>query len=96
MEIDVTQEHIDNGKRKDPSFCPVALACKEQIDHVAHIEAYPSKISMVGLTKKYYKHDATDFMVSFDRGEKVRPRTVNLREVSVFEAYSMKYGGMPV
>lgn len=45
MKINVTQKHIDNGKSGDGSYCPVALAIKEQTNLNCFVGRYAINVN---------------------------------------------------
>lgn len=78
MLIEVTQEHIDAGKRAECGSCPVALAFKE---------AFPNRMVRAGygvlqayqwgayVFKARTPLDVQLFMLEFDEGRPVQPFT---------------------
>jgi len=77
MKISVTQEDIDNGKRKECDSCPVALAI------MRHFKAKSVWVDVHGIY--YYHNDVNDcgkepmtkeileFIIDFDAGRNVKP-----------------------
>lgn len=75
--ISVKQEHIDNGVKKSPCGCPIALAIKEQCktnycyllgsDNELYIENRDKYITFK------LSEAGEQFVVNFDNGHPVRP-----------------------
>ena len=75
MHVKVTEEHIAKGKRRAMSFCPIALAIKEQASN-SHVDVMPRHV-YIGLGDDTRICDlpqiAHDFVVAFDMGNDVHP-----------------------
>ncbi len=69
MKIDVTQNHIDGGKRRAPSECPISLACA---DKGLYASVTPKWACIDGVDIML-PLTATAFVLAFDRGEPVQP-----------------------
>ena len=85
MRIEVTQEHIDNGVRKDAGCCPVGLALKDagvQDPDVQRSFARWEEVSGEWRRTKLPELPAAAqlFIERFDAGEPVRPFTFRLEE----------------
>ena len=86
MKITVTQDHIDRGKRNDPSNCAICLALRDAgvvVEYVTyspdHYTAgiYPNNSTLDGEAIPL-PNVATKFMDYFDSGRAVRPFTFAL------------------
>ena len=70
--IQVTQEHIDKGKRVNPSCCPVALAIRGKTVWIPNVTSmyvtFDEKIYTAWLPAV-----AAEFVNSFDSGNPVKP-----------------------
>lgn len=85
--LNVTQDHINRGKRQDCSACPIALALMDQFPG-AEVE-----VSGVGILikkrlkdyKKYWSNPETaKFISTFDYGFPVKPFSCKLVEITRF------------
>lgn len=76
--IQVTQEHIDNGKRRMTTCCPIALACRPKFGMVS----VGSGLIGAMVDGEYHTYtmpeDAKLFVFAFDNGETVKPFTMIL------------------
>jgi len=84
MEIKVTQEHIDNGKKCNSGECPIALALREKFPE-ALISASQVKI-LVCERESWLVHEISppevvDFISYFDVGIKAFPFTFTLEGI---------------
>lgn len=80
----MTQEYIDNGKRRQGDSCPIALAISEQVEEASFVS--------VGTCSAYYydralnnhfiklPDEAKSFVTKFDKGELVEPFEFELVE----------------
>ena len=75
MQINVKQEHIDNGIPKDPDYCPIALSMQD----MGLLKPIASGISLLWYDDdgKYHRafppYTAYRWMLAFDAGEEVEP-----------------------
>lgn len=79
MLIKLTEDHIKNGKRKDPWQCPIALSIGEKLGH-DHV--------YIGRTRLRIRYDYYDYSLrveqwiknfdSTDRRKNIEPRILNL------------------
>ena len=79
--IPVTEEHIKNGKAKDPSCCPVALAVKERMavkDVFANCYTIRGDIDYSHGFCVRAPDSVYDFITKYDRGEPVEPFSFDL------------------
>lgn len=87
MKITVTQEDINNGKRADYQFCPIALALNRAF-HTKSAEVNPSRAYV---TRKklwlfespalyFLPPEASNFVTTFDQGKPVAPFEFELGE----------------
>jgi hypothetical protein len=79
MKINITQEHINNGRRADCDNCPIALALKEQFER-ATVRSFVrtwdgDKRRNFLLTSK-----AVSFITDFDNGRPVEPCELEIYE----------------
>lgn len=65
MKIDITEEHIKNGRRGNSHSCPVALAIKEQVPGAKHV-VVGREISINGVCYST-PHIALLFVWNFDQ-----------------------------
>ena len=87
MKIRITQQDIDNGRKGYVPGCAIALALKREF-------AY--KISVSGwicIGGKYYlgQEGVLDWIADFDRGNPVKPITIELVDTYVMEKYQPKF-----
>lgn len=79
--VDVTQEDIDNGKRRQPRFCPVALALNRALK--GKVDAYVSVVTATLIFRRFLIPDkktriilpkhVRSFILGFDNREPVSP-----------------------
>ena len=84
INITVTKEHIENGKIKNSSCCPIALSFENHpdVDHVSIFEDHAwlfmkkKKGEFKTLMKQYdFKDDMITFVNKFDNEEPVEPQS---------------------
>jgi len=77
IEVDITENHITNGRRTDYSRCPVALALKEKLNAGENWVVVFSREVCIKYGTSYYWYvldkEVTNFISEFDRGKCVRP-----------------------
>lgn len=78
MKIEVTQKHIDYGKRWSTKSCPVALAIAEATGSRVRISPYRNIVHAMRQVLNI-PEEATRFMDKFDVGLPVEPMTFELR-----------------
>lgn len=72
--IQVTQKHIQEGKRKSISSCPIALALKRERFEDVMVETTYCSFWIGNLSYGYFfPKSAQTFIEKFDAGKKVRP-----------------------
>lgn len=79
--IQITQEHIDNGKRAECSLCPIALAIKKVIKSDLNVGTGYGNIWISGHEVDWYTKTpevARVFMFQFDRQYSVKPTKFEL------------------
>lgn len=82
LEINVTQEHINQGLKGDSCRCPVALAIKEQFSNA---RAIVTQIFIEADGKAYNPNTKViEFMERFDIGKSVEPFSTKLHELIDF------------
>ena len=81
MQIQITAEHIKNGRAKDAEHCPIALALKSLGWEKAAVGATIISLSRAG-EAKYLKHSQQSliFMKHFDKGLTVIPMELKILE----------------
>jgi hypothetical protein len=82
MKLKVTEKHIREGVKGDPSCCPIAKAILEQYPeyHEVRVGMYSVELIQKGVTvNEIYHPDLEDFVDSFDMGEQVEPFEVDFR-----------------
>ena len=72
MIVKVTQEHIDKGRRRATSACPIALALKEQLGHEVVVGEFSTYIG-INSDSIPLPRSAQRFVARFDRGKPVKP-----------------------
>ena len=80
----ITKEHIENGKRKDNTCCPMALSFQNHKD-VAYVNIFENHAWLFMKKKKgeikrvmkmfNFTEDMKNFVKKFDNKEKVEPIT---------------------
>ena len=86
MKIEVTQNAIEQGDRKEPGSCPIALAIMEAMPEARNVEVHTSEVrfnlgkfdASGGYISHTLAHDAEAWIGEFDSGIPVAPITVNL------------------
>lgn len=81
LKVKVTQEHIDQAKRGDCCYCPIALAVRKhgyQTPFVGVVTIYPHGVDIHGNFNLPFKAarmplEAVDFARNFDYGREVEP-----------------------
>ena len=83
MRVQVKQAHIDAGIPRHASYCPIALALKEQTGELWTVTddvAYPDKLTApLGELPVQVR----EFILAFDTGEPVQPFEFELEEICV-------------
>lgn len=82
MRITVTQQDIEQGKRRDEQSCPVALACKRaglsepRVDnyYVSYISREDGSFSFL------LPQQVKNFIIAFDNQKSVQPFNFDLRD----------------
>jgi hypothetical protein len=66
--IKVEQRHIDQGRRHNCNYCPVALAIKDTIspDYTKRVSVSPFDVG-IGGRQFYLPFELTEFIQRFDR-----------------------------
>lgn len=77
--ISVELKHIKRGKRKDSLLCPVALAIREQVSSVWHLQA-SYKFLDVNYARYHTPRSVLRFMRKFDAAKPVKPFNFILKE----------------
>ena len=82
MEIEITQQDIDNGRRNHVAGCAIALGLK-------HDFAYELSVSLgwIWIGKDYYRTtpEVRRWIADFDRGKPVKPITIEVVQADVPE-----------
>ena len=92
MLIKVTQDDIDKGIAHQHASCPVARACRRQIDGMFSASVICTGIYDLGTGSKYYlPNNAITFLDKFDAGKRVRPF-----EFETFELAGHTEDGKPI
>lgn len=81
INVNVTQEDIDNGVAQCESGCPIALSLKRFLTKLIDIRVGLNYLELElktdeNIFKKYHAKlpiSTFDFILNFDRGEKVAP-----------------------
>ena len=79
MNIQVTQEHIKQGVRRDCHYCPVALALRETLTEANYTGVFSTGINVDGVMHPTIE-SVKDFMDAFDGGLPVEPFSFELGE----------------
>ena len=78
MRIEVTQEHIDKGRRHCLRLCPIALALREATGRVWSV----SFDCLRPHRGRFYSANLTrSFMLRFDAGKPCEPFSFDLEEI---------------
>ena len=81
MKVSVTNEHIEQGIRKSPGYCPVAIAIKHASSEWVEVSSlhvrYPG---MKGRNLVPLPDAAVAFIKLFDKGLPASPFTFDLQE----------------
>jgi hypothetical protein len=85
MKIQVTQDHINAGKKEDCQKCPIALAIAEAIPNI-HVSVFGKLSSVCNAPAEFRQayirldgigyrlpQEASDFIDDFDYSREVRP-----------------------
>jgi hypothetical protein len=75
VEINVTQEHIDNGLADKCFACPVALALSEKVKPAAAVHR---GLILIGEKNLSQPLSVAEFVNDFDEGVKVEPFSFSL------------------
>ena len=88
MEIEITQQDIDNGRRDHVAGCAIALGLNHEF-------AYELSVSRgwIWIGKDYYltMPEVRRWIADFDRGRPVNPITIELVQADVPEKYRPKF-----
>lgn len=83
MEINITQEHIDKGERKNPKKCPISLALKEQF------ETRYTNVDSNNVTIGRNIHRMSPFLIhfvkNFDNGFTVSPGKYRIQDKALYQ-----------
>lgn len=71
MQIQVTQQHIEDGVPGDPHVCPVALAIRETI-HKSHIKVVAYQFT-IGYKPYFMPFSVRNFIDAYDSAKPVQP-----------------------
>lgn len=89
VEISVTREDIGEGIRNSGNWCPIARAIRREFGrlgvHLVSLDVQDLRIEVctdaAGPWTRYW-HNASAFVIAFDRGQRVMPRAVTLELLS--------------
>jgi hypothetical protein len=81
MKVAITAEHIKRGARGMGGKCPIALALAEKGETVYVGYQHVNVSSSRGWKQYRTSGAAKKFIDSFDKGNKVKPTTVELRAI---------------
>lgn len=87
MQITVTQEHIDNGRRHVPHKCPIVLALKDA--GFENPQVGPTKFAIGGKNAReifVLGWRGSRFTERFDSVDKVKPSTFRFKKANKKEA----------
>ena len=82
--VEVTRQHMDNGKQKDDTACPVSLAVLDYFDDYEGLEVSTGWTFVVVYDREenytyYFDHDRRVWIQGYDAGsDYVGPMTVTL------------------
>lgn len=90
MKLNITEKHIDSGRKGNCAHCPIALAVKEQFPGFDDVQVYSFEIYVgrnIFLFTNECKERAKDFILAFDgeRGsneENVHPMELEIKQFS--------------
>lgn len=81
IKIEVTQQHIDDGKPKMTAYCPVALACQSTLGAVIVGKTDIIRVGNDWKDKRIPLPDyAREWVKSCDNGELVQPFTLIIED----------------
>lgn len=84
IKVEVKQEHIDNGKRCDPSRCAIALAVKDSVTvcgaNVGLDELYLYE-SQTCVKTYHMDNEGQSLRINFDNGKEVSPTTFEISRI---------------
>jgi hypothetical protein len=81
MRVEVTQDDIDNGKRMDGAYCPIALALRRLTGKRCSVSAYRAGINYAfGPDHFHLPKEAQQFVLDFDDDRPVVPLSFELNE----------------
>ncbi|MDQ3748018.1 MAG: hypothetical protein M3367_03220 [Acidobacteriota bacterium] len=84
MHIKVTKNHIKNGERTSPNYCPVALAIREQIENSSCVEVCDELQPVISffrddeLISLEAPDEVFEFVQAFDTRKRVKPFSFEL------------------
>lgn len=79
FKIEVTQDHINNGKRNNWKTCPIALSVLDTLDlprqwgEANRFSIYGGAANIEGVA---YVHDGAQFIATFDQTGTAEPTTI--------------------
>lgn len=82
IEVEVTEDDINNGERGRPSSCPIALACRRlfPLDLVSVGSNFVTISNRETFTQYKLSIDGKIFVEDFDHRKPVAPATISLYE----------------
>ena len=90
MQVTVSENHIQNGKRGKADECPIALAINTKAD--CFLASMNDSVITFLQNKRTYRAtapvEARYWMRSFDRSQSVKPFSFNLQPTLISEIYS--------
>jgi hypothetical protein len=73
MTINVTQDHIDNGKKGTANRCPIALAIKDAFGPAVRVYVSITAYQIGPVKDRPLPPEAITFIQKYDRGSTVKP-----------------------
>lgn len=78
MKVQITKQHIENGKYDIADECPVALAILDKVEPGTRVRVWGSRIN-IGYTSLSVNRNLQRFIENFDRGKQVKPRVEDIK-----------------
>ena len=77
MRVEVLQEHIEQGVRRNSGCCPIALALRDAGCQEVSVDT--DEVHINGLTYVFDEAgEAEQFVIDFDNGKTVTPKVLHL------------------
>ena len=84
--IEITQQDIDTGKRRNSANCAIALALKREFAYDMNVLGLVGDLIQIGKDGYQAMPEVIRWVADFDRGRPVKPITLELETRPFFEA----------